>query len=187
MLFETIMRASIEYPLGQSLLLPSQLQTIERETYPDIYSKCGYNRNTARKALQGPKAMGGAGFIPLEAAAGTNQITNFLKHWRTPTQQAGKLLHITVAHIQYYAGISKPLLAHPGIALNLYSTRLHINCQRPFETGELKDLSQQPIYSITAPGERPSNHGHRTENGLHSHTIEMCKLCTNLFRGSIRQ
>ena len=117
MLFESIMRASIEYPLGQSLLLPSQLQTIERKTYPDIYSKCGYNRYTARKALQGPRDMGGAGFIPLEVVAGTNQIANFLKHWRTPTQQAGKLLHITVAHTQYYSGISKPLFSNPDIKI----------------------------------------------------------------------
>ena len=65
--------------------------------------------------MQAPKSLGGAGFIPLEAAAGSSQTINFLKHWRTPSQQVGKLLHITVAHSQFYAGISTSIMEFPEI------------------------------------------------------------------------
>ena len=77
---------------------------------PKIYSKCGYNRNTSRNVLYGPEQLGGAGFIPLKVATGTGRCLNFIKNWRTPTEDVGKTLRIVYAWTQYQAGVSYPLL-----------------------------------------------------------------------------
>jgi len=57
--------------------------------------------------------LGGAGFTPLLTIAGAGYIQHFLKHWRTPYEEAGKLLQIVFAWSQFQAGVSYPILAHP--------------------------------------------------------------------------
>ena len=52
--YTTIYRPAVEYTLTQSFLTGKQLHRIEKASMPAIYSKCRYNRKTARSALQGP-------------------------------------------------------------------------------------------------------------------------------------
>ena len=83
--------------MAQSFLSDSQLHQIEQKPLPRIYAKCGYNRNTAKITLQGPREAEGAGFTPLRVAAGTGSVLHFLRHWRTPKDEIGKLLRIVTA------------------------------------------------------------------------------------------
>ena len=55
--------------------------------------------------------MGGANFRHLYSIQGAGQIQTFLRHWRAPTTQAGKLLRISVAWFQLETGISRPVFA----------------------------------------------------------------------------
>ena len=55
MLYELVYRPAIEYTIPQSFLTKKQLSDIEKKNLPKLYVKCGYNRNTARAILQGPK------------------------------------------------------------------------------------------------------------------------------------
>ena len=110
MLYESVYRPAIKYTIPQSFLTKRQLANIEKKNIPKIYSKCGYNRNTARAILQGPKELGGGGFVPLQVVAGTGYVTHFLKHWRTPTEDAGKIIRIVMAWTQYQSGVSYPIL-----------------------------------------------------------------------------
>ena len=108
---ETVYRPAVEFTLAQSFLSDSQLQQIEQKTLLRIYAKCGYNRNTAKVILQGPRELGGAGFTPLRAAAGA--VVHFLRYWRTPKEETGKLLRIVTAWYQYQLGVSFPVLEFP--------------------------------------------------------------------------
>ena len=47
MMYESVYRPAVEYPLAQSFVPETHLELIEKITLPVIYSKCGYNRNTA--------------------------------------------------------------------------------------------------------------------------------------------
>ena len=91
MMYETVYRPAVEFTLTQSFLSESQLQQIEQKTLPRIYAKCGYNRYTAKVTLQGPRKLGGTGFTPLRVAAGAGSVVHFLRHWRTPKEETGKL------------------------------------------------------------------------------------------------
>jgi hypothetical protein len=116
-LYESCFRPAIEYVLPQSFITSKQLSTITKKSMPAIFAKCGYNRNTSRNVLFGPLNLGGAGFMPLATTASTGHVLHFLKFWRSPTTDAGKLLRITLAWSQFQAGVSFPVLANPNIDL----------------------------------------------------------------------
>ena len=90
-LYHTVYRPAVEYVLGQSFLNSAQLKTIEKLSLPWIFNKCGFEKTTSRAVLFGPANLGGGGFVPLAAKAGVEYITQFLKFWRTPKTQCGKL------------------------------------------------------------------------------------------------
>ena len=60
--------------------------------------------------MEGLKYTREAGFTPLYVIAGTGHIIHFLKHWRTPTDRAGKILRCVTAWSQYQAGTSTSIL-----------------------------------------------------------------------------
>ena len=122
-LYQAVYRPAIEYTIPQSFMSEKQLKLIERKTLPKIFAKCGFNRNTARPILFGPQEIGGGGFVPLYAVAGSGYIKHFLKHWRTPKEQAGKILRIVLLWSQYQSGVSFPILSRPTIDLSYIQGR----------------------------------------------------------------
>ena len=60
--------------------------------------------------MQGPKHLGGAGFTPLQAIAGSGHVLHFLKHWRSPTERACKILRIVTTWAQYQSGLGNSIL-----------------------------------------------------------------------------
>ena len=75
-----------------------------------MVSRSGYCRMTANAIIYGPKKYGGAGFFHLYDNQGYGQLKMFLKLWRSPASQAGKLLSVTVSWAQYGVGTSNPIL-----------------------------------------------------------------------------
>ena len=117
MLYESVWRKFVEYPLAQSFLPSKQLEDIEKKTLPKIYSKCAYNRNTKREILKGPAAFGGGGFTPLKASAGSGYVMHLLKHWRSTEEESSKMICILFAWNVMSAGVSFPLLEQPEVEL----------------------------------------------------------------------
>ena len=109
MLYESVWKPAIEYVIPQSFLSDKQLISIEKASMPQIYAKCGFNRNTARAVLAGPIELGGGGFTPLKVTAGAGYVTHFLKNWRTITEDIGKHTRIVYAWTAYQAGVTFPL------------------------------------------------------------------------------
>jgi hypothetical protein len=114
MYYDTVWRLAVEYTLSQSFLSEIQLKKIESSCLPKIISKCGYNRNTSRAALGGPANLIGGGIIPLVATTGAGEVLHFIKNWRTPNKDIGKVLRIVYGWCQYQAGVSFPLLERPA-------------------------------------------------------------------------
>ena len=66
----------------------------------------GYNQNTARSILYGPRYLGGCNLFHLYDRQGQAQLDQSLKFWRAEKEEAGQLLRIAVAWAQFNAGIS---------------------------------------------------------------------------------
>ena len=87
----------VEYPLGQTFLTDKQVKKIESVSLPKIIAKCGYNRNMARDIRGGPKELGGVGFTALLNSIGATRIQHFIKNWRTPWEDTGKMSRVALA------------------------------------------------------------------------------------------
>ena len=109
---------SIGYPLPMTHFTRDQLHRIQQKALSAIIARCGYNRNTHRAIIFGSTKYGGANFRHLYSIQGAGQVQLFLKFWRTPLSQAGKLLRISVSWLQLAAGISSPIFeaVNPSIA-----------------------------------------------------------------------
>ncbi|OEU11291.1 hypothetical protein FRACYDRAFT_246405 [Fragilariopsis cylindrus CCMP1102] len=117
LLYDTVWKPAIEYVIPQSFLSDKQLSKIEKACMPQIYAKCGFNRNTSRALLAGPVSLGGGGFTPLKVTAGAGYVTHFLKNWRTQTEDIGKHLRICYTWAILQAGVTFPLFEQPAIEL----------------------------------------------------------------------
>ena len=114
LLYETVYCPTVEYTLPQSFLTPSQLHQIKQKTLPRLYARCGYNRNTSRDVLHGPRDVGGGGFTTLQTVAGAGYIAHFLKYFCSPHEDAGKLMCVVLAWTQFQTGFPFPILSQPS-------------------------------------------------------------------------
>ena len=111
-LYQGVFRPKVEYPFAQLFLTDTQVKKIESVSLPKISAKCGYNRATALPIRGGPKELGGAGFYAILNIIGAARVQHFLKNWRTPWEDIGKALRITMAWTQYTSGVSYPILTN---------------------------------------------------------------------------
>lgn len=71
---------------------------------------------------------------PKKAVAGAGYIQHFLKHWRTPEEEVGKLLRITLAWSQYHSGVPYSILSKPNKQLNYIPDRFIKHLRRHLAT-----------------------------------------------------
>jgi hypothetical protein len=114
--FWSIYVSTIRFSLPQCFYTKKTLDSAQSKSIPLIFAKSGYMHTTAYIILFGPKFLGGAGFIRWFTLQGEGQLMLFLKHWRA-SDDAGRLLRIAVAWVQYQYGVGLPILAHPKLHL----------------------------------------------------------------------
>jgi len=78
----------------------------QKKAHRAMVAKCGYNWNSSLAMLFGPTWLSGATFFHLCNFQGFDQISYFLKHWRSPKASPDKMLWIAVSWLQFCAGIS---------------------------------------------------------------------------------
>jgi exonuclease III len=100
--------ATIRYSLPQCFFSPAALHRAQSKSIPMILAKSGYMRTTSYSILFGPRKFGGGGFIRWYVLQGEGQILLFIKHWRCD-EDAGRLLRIAVAWVQYQSGLDTPI------------------------------------------------------------------------------
>ena len=94
---------SISYVLPNSFFSQSELEKLSKKAMSAIIAKCGFNRNTQRTIIYGPRCYGGARFYPLHLLQGTEQILTFIQHWRAKSILSN-LLRIAVSWHQLQLG-----------------------------------------------------------------------------------
>ena len=101
---------SITYPLANSFFERAVLERIVHPATKRIAAKCGFARSTPSAVLYGPAGLGGAAFRQGYSEQGIGQLQLFLRHWRQPETQAGRLSRIAVHWTQFHCGTSKSFL-----------------------------------------------------------------------------
>ena len=108
------------------------MKKIESVSLPKIIAKCGYNRNKALPIRGGPKELGWAGFYSLKNTIGALGVQYFIKNWRTPKEDIGKTLRVTLAWAQYCAGVPYPIRLKTKQDLSYVKDRTIIETQKYF-------------------------------------------------------
>ena len=76
-----------------------------------MVAKYGFNRHMKREVFYGPIHLGGATFYELYDQQGIEQVTAFLRHWRSGST-IGKLFRVLLSWTNYNVGIiSQSVLA----------------------------------------------------------------------------
>jgi hypothetical protein len=114
--------SKIHFTLPQCFLSPASLAAAQSKSMPLIFAKCGYMRSTAYIILFGPKFLGGAGFIRWLTLQSKGQLLLFIKHWRA-ADDAGRLLRVAVAWVQYQSGVCTPLFEDPHLHVPYLESR----------------------------------------------------------------
>ena len=70
-----------------------------------------------------PQDIGGGGFTPLQAVAGTGYVAHFLKYFRSPHEDAGKSMRIVLAWTQFQTGLPFPILSWPSTDISYVNGR----------------------------------------------------------------
>ena len=101
---------SITYPLANSFFKQLELKRLTHPATKRIAAKCGFARSTPSAVLYGPAALGGASFRQCYVEQGIGQLQLFLRHWRQPETQVGRLSRVAVHWTQFQCGTSTSFL-----------------------------------------------------------------------------
>ena len=108
---------SITFGIGSTLMDLDQLNNIQKPMMDAILPKMGYSSKTCRYVVFGPRNYLGIGATDLVTERGVQQtLMLVLKHIRSG-QDLSKLLRIGLKWFQLHAGIARPILECPSIAL----------------------------------------------------------------------
>jgi hypothetical protein len=175
--------SKIRFTLPQCFFTPAYLEAAQSKSMPLIFAKCGYMRTTAYSILFGPKFLGGAGFLRWLTLQGEGQILLFIKHWRA-YDDAGRLLRVAVAWVQYQSGVGIPIFENPHLHLPYLESRW-LPSMRAF----LSQINGQLILDKTyvAPLQREQDEyimSRVLETGVFTdhelHLINCCRLYLNV-------
>ena len=150
--YRGIYKLSIDYVLPLTYFTEKELEQVQKQAHVAFVTKCGYNRRSKKAMLYGPAHLGGAEFFHLYDLQGFGQVSMFLKYWRTPMSQAGRMIRIVMSWVQYCAGVGFQVLSDPTIELPHLEAKW-ITSMRAFmatihATIELKDAPMPKLQRV---------------------------------------
>jgi hypothetical protein len=123
--FRAIWRMMIQYPLGATCFTTQQCQKLQAKYLPTFLSKMGINRSTTTAVRHGPPVYGGMDVFQLDTEQGVQHTSHTVAHLRKD-DEVGKMLTISIDHLQLQAGVSWPVLSQPGHMQRLYVDPCHV-------------------------------------------------------------
>ena len=103
----------IQYPLGATCFMIKQCRKIQAQYLPNLLSKMGINQMTPTSVRHGPPNLGGIDIFRLDMEQGVQHTKLVIGHF-CKDDEVGKMLHISLDHLQLLAGVSWPVLSQPG-------------------------------------------------------------------------
>ena len=99
--YHTMFIPSIMYSFPVNSIKSKDLDRIQNKSAQLFLPKLGYNRNTAKAIVYGPKKYGGIDLRLFRHEQGLSKIEHLTQHWRNPETDAGKHVQIALHWIQY--------------------------------------------------------------------------------------
>ena len=143
--YRGIYQLSVGYVLPLTYFTNKELNQIQKQAHRAFVAKCGYNRNTNLAVVYGPRALGGLGFFHLYDLQGYGQIECFIKYWRTPNSQPGRILRIVMSWIQYCAGVGWSILDNTKKAIPHLESTWITSMRTYMATIEAKIQMREPM------------------------------------------
>ena len=174
MFYWSIYRLSANYVLPSTYFTKDELSKIQSTSHSAMISRMGYCRTTPREIIFGSKYYGGVGLFHLYDDQGYGQLKTFIKFWRSPSTQAGKLLRILLSWCQYCVGTKAAVLQ------DVHSIWPH------FESRWISSLRQ---YLSTTSGQLELNN---SDTAMHrrfhdAHIMDVALTCGRFKAATIRR
>ena len=170
----SIYRLSMNYVLPSTYFTKDEISKIQSTSHSAMVARMGYCRTTPRAVIFGSKRYGGVGLFHLYDDQGWGQLKTFIKFWRSPSTQAGKLLRIVISWCQYCVGTKA------GVLQDVHSTWPH------FESRWISSLRQ---YLLTISGHLElTNHGSIPHRRMYdAHIMDVVLTCGHFKPAAIRK
>jgi hypothetical protein len=117
--FQAIWRMAIQYPLGATCFMKQQCDRIQSKYLPTFLSWMGINCSTATAVRHAPLELGGMDVFSLETEQGIQHTKLLMSHVRKQ-DQVGRMLLLSMEHLQLQAGVSWPVLSRNGATQRKY-------------------------------------------------------------------
>jgi hypothetical protein len=137
--FRAIWQMMIQYPLGATCFTKKQCSKIQSRYLPTFLSKMGINRTTPTAVRNGPPELGGMEIFQVDTEQGIQHTKLMIAHIRKE-DEVGRMLRISIDHLQLQAGVSWPVLSQPG-----HMTRKYVDTCYVSHTWEFLDSIQSHI------------------------------------------
>ena len=140
-----MVRPKLEYPLAVTQFTQLECDQITSPVIRACLSKMGYNCNSPKEVVYGPRELFGFGMHDYYIEQGIKQLTALVGHIRQDSE-TGRLMRIELQWCQVQAGTAKHLLGDPQDSIDYIET-CWIMCIRDFlRTYGLKvDFSATPL------------------------------------------
>jgi hypothetical protein len=120
----------LEYPLAVTQFTQAECDTITSPVIRACLSKMGYNCNSPKEVIYGPKELFGFGIHDYYIEQGIQQLTALVGHIRQDSE-TGRMMRIELQWCQVQAGTLKHLLGDPLEPIDYIET-CWIMCIRDF-------------------------------------------------------
>jgi hypothetical protein len=172
-----MVRPKLEYPLAVTQFTQSECDSITSLVIWACLSKMGYNCNSPKEVIYGPKELFGFGIHDFYIEQGIRQLTALVGHIRQ-NSETGNMMRIELQWCQVQAGTAKHLLGNPSDTIDYIET-CWIMCIRNFlRTYDLRiDLSYTPIPTIQCVNDEFLMDGFRERSACTATQLQKLNAC----------
>jgi hypothetical protein len=128
--YHMMVRPKLEYPLAVTQFTQLECDQITSPVIRACLSKMGYNRNSPKEVVYGPKELFGYGIHDYYIEQGIPQLTALVGHIRQDSKTC-RLMRIELQWCQVQAGIASHLLGDTSVPIDYIET-CWIMCIRDF-------------------------------------------------------
>ena len=110
--YNTFYLPAVRYSLPVTSMTTTELHRVQSLMTAVTLNKLGYNRHFPHAVAFAPATVFGVGLVDLRIEQGLSQVQSLLNYIGT-NHNVGRVMLISIRHLQVEAGVSVDLLQHP--------------------------------------------------------------------------
>jgi hypothetical protein len=117
--FRSIWKMKLQYPIGATCFTHKQCNKLQARYLPSFLSRMGINRTMVAAVRHGPNSLGGMEIFHLETEQAVQHVKLIISHIQCG-DEVGKMLQLSIDHLQLQAGTSWPVMSQCGKKVRMY-------------------------------------------------------------------